>query len=401
MYTTTSFMPIVMALLSFNITAPISKPISNPAALLYVPKDDKPLTQPEMDRLLESLKQNFVPLMSKDSKNLQSWGILYKSRDTTGILLRSLDAFQYSKHASTVLEVSGNSSLVVLDRWNDQPEKGSALSLDVASRFYNFLEGEVSGTFVYPGRNGRIQHVPLELDFVRKSWTVTSSLLPNHHSGVGIFVTDAGKLLPIQIDVSDKTISTYNDLNYNFPQIVSVFLLKGRGLYVDPLSNIDSIAINVSVFDEVTMTFESSKVTSKLKNTLLEVCPRLIITPERLRDLPLSDMAGEYHPRSTVDREAVSNLLGNYNRLLVPSLKLSYRRKRDGSYCLQLEVVTNVESIGGSTMASLYTNFVTGFNKSKSELPLSPLKELIKDFAAKWEKANPIENHRGGVYTKS
>lgn len=394
MITTATFIPIVMALLSFTGASATTEPINYPAAISYVPQGDKPLTEPEMANLLERLTQSFVPLMSKDGKTRQCWGIRQKSSNSNGILVRAVDAYQFHKVLSSVLEVSNNSSLVVLDRWNVDFEKGATSTLDNKSTFLYDFDSVISGRFLYPGRDGRIHQVPLALEFVGRSDSVTSSLLPQHESGVGIFVNDAGKLLLIPLDESDNKINTANDLYRNFTQIVNVFLLRGRGLSVDPLSNIDSIAIRVYDYYDAT-SFVNSPVISSVKSELRKSCPRLVIATDSMRDIPLSIQLNGYRPRSSVDRQAVANVLGNYSPLLIPWLIVEYRRKTDGTFLLKLEIQAHVESNAGSTIATLYNDCAFGFIGSKSIFPTGALNALIKDFAAKWEKANPIENQRG------
>lgn len=85
MITTATFITIVMALLSFMTAGPITNPINNPEVVMYVPKDDKPLPQPEMERLIGNIEMRFVQLMSNDGKVRQGWGLLYD--DGIGIVL--------------------------------------------------------------------------------------------------------------------------------------------------------------------------------------------------------------------------------------------------------------------------------------------------------------------------
>ena len=147
MITTTSFLPIVMALLSFAGT-PICMPVENNRALSADEEEVKPLSKSQLDLVISRVENSFVRLMSDDGKVKQGWGVLYDGGENliSGLLVRSLDIYRFRKTFVELTAISGNKSMVVLspDDWKFESQSRKGFHYGNSHDFSLPYEGSVS-----------------------------------------------------------------------------------------------------------------------------------------------------------------------------------------------------------------------------------------------------------------
>ena len=421
MITTATFITIVMALLSFMTAGPITNPINNPEVVMYVPKDDKPLPQPEMERLIGNIEMRFVQLMSNDGKVRQGWGLLYDDGIgiVSGLLVRSLDVYRFGKSYVDLSAISGNKSMVVMkpDRWQYELQSRSGVTIGVPSDFempyegsswglqtidsltINYqndfqipYDGHVSGTLVYPARDGKVHTSRTTFSVsnpeVGKPIFLQFSYNPpeNYDSGIAVIVRADGKLLPIALDADDKTKFLPLDVNNYNPSTITIDALRGNTKRVEPLSNQNKIFIEVSSKDELEPISDTA-VKSYVSLFLNEECPRLAISPTRFR--PGDDIRTVTEPKSSTEKEALSQLFGGYEANHVSVLIVTYHRSPGGLFVVELNLYDTVLGNGGSTGAYLYRDYIYGVNIEKTDIVRDHIKALVKRFSDQWILANP------------
>lgn len=392
----TTFLLYCLALLPIGIAPYTTVPSNQPSRTISTTIDGTPLTVDELELLLAKLEQSFVELVSDDRKTKQGWGLVYETNEINGLMVRSLDLYRQGKFVTEVVATSGDKGLVVIKKqWTTEPKTGRALTFSYDNTFRVPDEGSVVGILLYPGRDGTVHRTKLELLCTKADETkfethgqVRFNLPGDHDSGVGIFVRNDGKMIAISLDSSEKSIVTENWLEYNRPAAIRFFDLRGRQSFVDPLTNVNEVSLDLTIEDELSQ-IGKSDVLTYLVSFLQEECPRLILAPSSLK--PSVNPLGVYEPKTKVERNAIHNLLSRYDKLTCPTLLLTVKRDTNGLFIAELRVKGFVQSNGGDTGAWLYTHARAGVTKGNSTNVMGDIKSLVKRFAYNWIDANPGE----------
>lgn len=420
MITTATFIPIVMALLSFA-GSPICMPVENSHALSADEEEVKPLSQSQLDLVISRVENSFVRLLSDDGKVKQGWGVLYDGGEDgiSGLLVRSLDIYRFRKTFAELTAISGNKSMVVMSpedwKFESQSRKGfhygyphdfslpyegsvselqtmQFVTIDYLSDFQIPYKGSVKGTLIYPARDGNINKASVGFTSTKPEDITTPSSHfaynppDDYDSGIGIIVRSDGKLLPVALEPSDRSEFLPFDVNTYHLSKFTIRSLRGNPKLVAPLANMDNLYVLADSKDEVEP-ITDSELKSYVTSFLNEECPRLTISkgPVIMGGTSVSE------PRSSTERNAMLQLFDAYNPWIAPMLSVTYRRSSSGLFIVELEVSHSVLGNGGSTNATMYKDYIYGINIERTDIVRDRVKRLIKKFSDKWIVANPRE----------
>ncbi len=391
-------MHIAVSLMSLISPQPVAIPINYSLPLNYVVQEGKKLSQPEMDLLLRKLETSFVRLVSDDGKVNQGWGLLYDFGfdGIKGLLVRSLDVYRFGKQFVELSAITMNKSMVVMnpDNWKSEQQSRQSVTINNENDFHIPDEGNVSGLLVYPARDGKIHTAKVGITLATPVPGKVLGGLYSYNppedcdSGVGIIVRSDGKLLPFATEAGDKTNSLSFDFDSYYPRKLSLSDLRGPTKFVDPLSNKTAVYILASAKDELDQVAET-EVKSYVSAFLNEECPRLLVSPSI--NIPNKKTSIEYEPKTTVERNAISQLFSGYSQTNLLTLSIEYQRGAGGLFIVELTLGESVIGNGGATSAILYKDYICGVNREKTAIVRDHIKTLVKRFADKWIVANPRE----------